>query len=68
MFQEDLEALGPQKVSDIENAQKDVVNVVKGLEEKGELVIGLGEEDCGRIVFDIIESDDEGSFLVSAGN
>lgn len=45
MMREDLEALGPQKVSDIEKAQKQIVGIVKQLEEEGKLVIGVGEEN-----------------------
>ena len=45
MLREDLQALGPQKVSDVEGAQRDVVAVVKRLEEEGKIVIGFSEEN-----------------------
>lgn len=45
MLREDLSALGPQKVSDVESAQRDVVAVVKRLEEEGKIVIGFSEEN-----------------------
>jgi flagellar motor switch protein FliG len=45
ILREDLAALGPQKVSDVESAQRNVVAVVKKLEEEGKIVIGVGEEN-----------------------
>jgi flagellar motor switch protein FliG len=44
MLRDDLSALGPQKVSDVEKAQKEIVAVVKRLEKEGKLIIGAGEE------------------------
>lgn len=44
MLGEDLAALGAQKVSDIEKAQREVVLIVKRLEEEGKIVIGIGED------------------------
>ena len=44
MLRDDLAALGPQKVSDVEKAQKEIVSVVKKLEKEGKLIIGVGEE------------------------
>ena len=44
ILREDLEALGPQKVSDVEAAQRDIVKIVKRLEEEGKIVIGVGED------------------------
>lgn len=45
LLKEDLEALGPQKVSDIESAQREIVKVVRRLEEEGKIIIGVGEEN-----------------------
>jgi len=45
MLREDLAALGPQKVSEVEGAQRSVVAVVKRLEEEGKIVIGFSEEN-----------------------
>lgn len=44
MLREDLEALGPQKVSDVEKAQREIVRIVKRLQEEGKIVIGVGED------------------------
>lgn len=44
MLKDDLSALGPQRVSDVEKAQKDIVAVVKRLEKEGKIIIGMGEE------------------------
>ncbi len=45
MLREDLDALGPQKVSDVEGAQREIVKIVRRLEEEGKVVIGLGEDN-----------------------
>ncbi|UCD12860.1 MAG: flagellar motor switch protein FliG [Nitrospinaceae bacterium] len=45
MMREDLEALGPTKISDVENAQQKIVSVCKKLEEEGKLSIGGGGEE-----------------------
>ena len=44
MLKDDLSALGPQRVSDVEKAQKEIVGVVKKLEKEGKIIIGVGEE------------------------
>lgn len=44
ILKEDLDALGPQKVSDVEIAQREIVKIVRRLEEEGKIVIGVGEE------------------------
>ena len=45
MLQEDMDYMGPVRVKDVEDAQQKVVNVVRGLEEKGEIIIATGGED-----------------------
>jgi len=45
MLKEDLESMGPTKISEVEKSQQKVVNVCKRLEEEGKLVIGGGAED-----------------------
>ena len=42
MIKEDLEALGPVKLRDVENAQRAIVDVVRKLESLGKLVIPGG--------------------------
>jgi len=44
LLREDLEALGPQRVSDVESAQRDIVRIVKRLEEEGKIIIGASDE------------------------
>lgn len=44
MLKEDLAALGPQKVSDVEGAQRQIAGVMKRLQEEGKIVIGFSEE------------------------
>ena len=47
MIKEDLEALGPVKLKDVEKAQQGVVDIVTRLEAEGKIVIsGGGEEDA----------------------
>lgn len=45
MLAEDLEAMGPTKVSEVEKSQQKIVAVCKKLEEDGKLVIGGGGEE-----------------------
>jgi len=42
MLKEDLESLGPTKISDVEKAQQKVIAICKKLEEDGKIVIGGG--------------------------
>jgi flagellar motor switch protein FliG len=44
LLKEDLEALGPMKLSDVEKAQQEIVQQVKELESKGKAVISRGGE------------------------
>ncbi len=44
MMRDDLGALGAQKVSDVESAQRQIVGVMKRLREEGKVVIGFSEE------------------------
>ena len=45
MLKEDLESLGPKKVSEVEKAQQKVIAVCKKLEEEGKIVIGGGGDE-----------------------
>jgi flagellar motor switch protein FliG len=45
MLIEDMEAKGPVRLSEVEAAQKEILNIARGLEESGELNLGgAGEE------------------------
>jgi flagellar motor switch protein FliG len=45
MMKEDLDAMGPVRVSDVEKAQQNILKIAKKLEEEGKIVIGgAGEE------------------------
>lgn len=45
MIKEDLEAMGPVKVSEVEKAQQNIVKIARKLEDEGRIVIGSkGEE------------------------
>ncbi len=44
MLKEDLESLGPTKISEVEKAQQKVIAVCKKLEEDGKLIIGGGAD------------------------
>jgi len=45
MLRDELQYLGPVRVRDVENAQKQVLDIVRQLEEEGEIVISRGEEE-----------------------
>ncbi len=44
LLKEDLEAMGPVKLSDVEKAQAEIIQVVKDLEQKGKAIISRGGE------------------------
>ncbi len=45
MIQEDIEFMGPKRVKEIEEAQQGIVNIIRKLEEAGEIVIARGSGD-----------------------
>lgn len=45
MIMEDLEALGPQRLADVENGQMEIVQVALRLEEEGRISISRGGEE-----------------------
>ena len=46
LLQEDMEAKGPVKVSDVENAQKNIVKIARKLNDEGTIMIaGRGSEE-----------------------
>lgn len=45
MIQEDLEALGPVKLKDVEKSQQSIVDIVRRLEAEGKIFISGGLED-----------------------
>jgi flagellar motor switch protein FliG len=46
LIKEDMEYMGPVRVSDVENAQQRIVDVVRRLEDAGEIIIGgRGDSD-----------------------
>ncbi|GAA0329802.1 flagellar motor switch protein FliG [Oceanobacillus oncorhynchi subsp. oncorhynchi] len=44
-FKEEMEFMGPVRLKDVEEAQTRIVNVIRGLEEKGEIVVARGGGD-----------------------
>lgn len=49
MLQEEMQYLGPVRVSDVEAAQQQIVDTVRRLEDMGEIVIGAGG-DAERLI------------------
>lgn len=45
MLKEDMEFLGPVRLKDVEQAQQEIVNTVRRLEEDGEIIIARGGEE-----------------------
>ncbi len=45
MMKDDLEVMGPVRVRDVEAAQQKIVNVIRQLEEAGEIIVSRGEGD-----------------------
>jgi flagellar motor switch protein FliG len=42
MLREDLGAMGPVRLSDVETAQQEIVNIAKRLEAEGKIIISRG--------------------------
>lgn len=45
MLREELSYMGPVKIRDVEEAQMKVVNIIRSLEDRGEIVISRGKND-----------------------
>ena len=45
MLRDDLEAAPPTKISEVEQAQKDILSIAKKLAESGEIMLGSGGGD-----------------------
>ena len=45
MLNDDLEALGPVRISEVETAQKEILSVARRLSDSGEIMLGGG---CGE--------------------
>ena len=45
MIKEDMEFMGPVRMKDVEDAQQKIVNIIRKLEESGEIVISRGGGD-----------------------
>ena len=45
MIKEDMEFMGPVRMKDVEEAQQKIVNVIRKLEDAGEIVISRGGGD-----------------------
>ncbi len=45
MIREDMEYMGPVRVRDVEDSQQKIVNVIRKLQDAGEIIISRGSED-----------------------
>ena len=45
MIKEDMDFMGPVRMKDVEEAQQKVVNIIRKLEDAGEIVISRGGGD-----------------------
>ncbi|MCL2151613.1 MAG: flagellar motor switch protein FliG [Oscillospiraceae bacterium] len=45
MIKDDMDVMGPVRVRDVEEAQQRIVNVIRKLEDSGEIVVARGEGD-----------------------
>ena len=44
MFRDDMEAKGPLRIADVEDAQKKIMRIARKLSDAGDLVLGGGED------------------------
>ncbi|MEX2257892.1 MAG: flagellar motor switch protein FliG [Woeseia sp.] len=45
LLREDMEALGPTKLSDVEAAQKEILEIARRMADEGNLILGRGSEE-----------------------
>jgi flagellar motor switch protein FliG len=45
MIKEDMDFMGPVRMKDVEEAQQKIVNIIRKLEDSGEIVIARGGGD-----------------------
>ncbi len=45
MLKEDIEVMGPIKLSEVEEAQQEMIKAAKKLEAEGKIVLAKGKED-----------------------
>lgn len=45
LLKDDIDVLGPVRIRDVEQAQREIVNIVRQLEDAGEIIISRGEKD-----------------------
>ncbi len=45
MIKEDMEFMGPVRVRDVEEAQQKIVNIIRKLQDAGEIIVSRGSED-----------------------
>ncbi len=45
IIQEDMEAMGPLRITDVETAQQSIVKKIKDLEDAGEIILARGNEE-----------------------
>ena len=50
MLKEDMEALGPVRLKDVEEAQTALVTITKELANSGQIALAEGEED-GKLIY-----------------
>ena len=45
LMRDDLEAMGPVKLSEVETAQKEILTIARRMAESGEITLGGGGEE-----------------------
>jgi flagellar motor switch protein FliG len=45
MLKDDMEAMGPVRIQEVEEAQQKIIGVAKNLEKEGKIVLGKGKDD-----------------------
>ena len=45
MIKEDMDFMGPVRIKDVEEAQQKIVNIIRKLEDAGEIVVARGGGD-----------------------
>lgn len=50
LLRDDMAVMGPVRIRDVEQAQREIIHVIRQLEEQGEIVISRGQEEDDYVV------------------
>jgi len=62
MLKEDMEYMGPVKLSDVESAQSKIISIIRHLEDTGEIILARSSEDVlvdAKVTYDQMSNEND---------